>query len=161
MLLNGLTHNYIISRFIYVERTGNLFWANGRCAGEHVGSLFRSEHGKEYWRTKLCGLGLLNHRIIWFMKTRETPEMIDHRNGDGLDNAWDNLRDATQAQNFANMDRLIRGIDQYPNGKWRAKITIDYSQIHLGMFDTQEQALAVYKKALTETHGEYAVYNRG
>jgi len=160
MLLNDLTHEYILSRFHYNEISGDLSWKNGRNEGQLVGSVFVAQHGKLYWRTKVASRALFNHRIAWFIKTETCPEKIDHWNGDGLDNAWINLREATQAQNFANNDNLIRGIDAFPNGKWRAKITLDRQQIHLGMFETKEEAFEAYKQALVNIHGEYAVYNR-
>jgi hypothetical protein len=158
--LFGMSQDFVASRFDYEEDTGGLFWANGKFAGKFAGSLFRAEHGKFYWRTKLHGNAVFNHRIIWFIKTGTCPRLIDHWDGDGQNNAWINLRDATLAQNQANRDDLIRGIDPFPNGKWRAKITVNYKQMHLGMYDSKEEALAVYMQALIDIHGEYAVYNR-
>src|SRR6266403_693647 len=160
MLLNDLPYEYITSRFHYDEISCDLLWKNGRNEGQFVGSIFVAQHDKLYWRTTIGGRNIFNRRIAWFIKTQNCPEKIDHWNGDGLDNAWLNLREATQAQNFANNGNLIRGVDQFLNGKWRAKITSDRQQIHLGMFETKEEALETYKQALVNIHGEYAVYNR-
>ena len=91
---------------------------------------------------------------------RSWPPQIDHWDGNGLNNKSSNLRSATQAQNLANSKNLIRGIDLYPNGKWRAKICVDHQQIHLGMFDTKEEALAIYMQSLEDAHGDFSIYNR-
>ncbi len=43
--------------------------------------------------------------------------------------------------------------------KWAARIMVDYKQIHLGMFDTEEQAAQAYNDAAIESFGEYAHLN--
>jgi len=69
------------------------------------------------------------HRVIWFMETGEWPEYIDHINGNGLDNRWDNLRSVNKSENSRNCKRSkanatgITGV--YWNkvkGKWQARI---------------------------------------
>lgn len=165
-----MEHSYIVSIIDYNPATGDTNWKNSllrssmwntKYAGKRVGCIITSQSGMQYWKTKIDGIPFLVHRVIWFYVTGEWPEdQIDHWNGNGLDNKWDNLRDASQAQNLANAKNLMRGIDPFPNGKWRAKITIDHKQIHLGMFDSKEEAFEVYKQALIDTHGEFAIYNR-
>lgn len=159
-LLSDLPLYVFLNNFNYNKVNGELRWTTGRCKGQLVGTVFEAEHGKFYWRTKIIGRNIFNHRIAWFMEMGEIPDIIDHRDGDGLCNIWTNLREATQAQNFANQEKLIRGVDPFPNGKWRAKITVDRNQIHLGMYNSKEEALEVYRKALEEVHGDYSVYRR-
>lgn len=167
--MNTTIECLIMSCIEYTPETGVLKWKynperiklwNTKYAGKIAGSVFTSQHGKQYIRIKIAGYNLLGHRIAWFLMTGTWPPMIDHRDEDGLNNKWNNLRVATQAQNCANSRNGLRGIDPFPNGRWRAKICIDYKQIHLGMFDTKEEAYAAYRRALCETHGDYAIYNR-
>ena len=60
------------------------------------------------------------HRLAWvYMKGDDQPmPRIDHRDLDGTNNAWDNLRAATGSQNMANSVRrsalgLAKGIGLY------------------------------------------------
>lgn len=48
------------------------------------------------------------HRLAWLVMTRTWPKNeIDHRNHDGLDNRWSNLRAATHAENLMNRRRRL------------------------------------------------------
>ncbi len=86
---------------------------------------------------------------------------VDHINGDTLDNRRCNLRIATQSENMRNRGKMSLNTSGYKGvhamgKKWGAKITIDKKQIHLGTFDTPEEAHAAYCKAALELHGEFA-----
>ena len=58
----------------------------------------------DYWRITYRNKRFLAHRLIWMMLHGEIPDglVIDHEDGDGLNNAHDNLRIGTQAQNTYN-----------------------------------------------------------
>ncbi|MCP4599218.1 MAG: hypothetical protein GY847_01550 [Proteobacteria bacterium] len=101
------------------------------------------------------------HRCI--MDAGPTDE-IDHRNGNRLDNRKENLRVATRSQNMANTILRknntvgLKGV--YPNKKrWMARITVNYEYLHLGTFDTPEQAGRVYDEAAINHFGEFALLN--
>lgn len=86
---------------------------------------------------------------------------IDHINGDGLNNLKSNLRIVTHRQNTQNRHATKSSI--YPgvgwherDKKWRAYITINGKQKHLGHFDVEAEAYAAYLKAL-EDMGEICV----
>lgn len=56
------------------------------------------------------------HRIIWKMETGSDPACeIDHRDLNGLNNRWENLREATTTQNGFNKKPRSR-IVQHPKG---------------------------------------------
>ncbi len=94
---------------------------------------------------------------------------VDHKNGDGLDNRKKNLRVCTQAQNIANQkvrsDNLsgYKGVSFFKYGKrirrWVAKITVNYSQKHLGYFYTEKEAAIAYNKGAKKYFGEFAKLN--
>jgi hypothetical protein len=91
-------------------------------------------------------------------------ELVDHANGDGLDNRRCNLRLATFSQNCANRRPRtdtatgFKGVSRLGN-KWRARIQIDGRRTVLGSFATPEQAAAAYDAAALETFGVFARLN--
>lgn len=99
------------------------------------------------------------HRVILERKLGRSlllDTVVDHINGNGLDNRRSNLREATTSQNAANAKRGdSRGI-KFDGGKWQALIGYQSRVINLGKFDTREQALEAYNSAAVEFFGEFA-----
>jgi hypothetical protein len=93
-------------------------------------------------------------------------DMIDHVNGNTLDNRRSNLRAVTHVQNNANK-RSGGGASQYKgvfrsgsvSNPWMAKIGVNYRRVHLGMFPTEEDAARAYDNAARDLWGEYACLN--
>lgn len=92
---------------------------------------------------------------------------VDHANGDGLDNRRANLREATAAQNNRNVScerrnntSGFKGVCwKTANRRWIAQIGADWRRMHIGYFDTAEQAALAYDAAALELHGEFARLN--
>lgn len=110
---------------------------------------------------------LYMHRLILGARP---GEMIDHANGNGLDNRRCNLRLATNTQNMANTGkhRLNRPpSSQYKGvhwdsarGAWKALIGDGHGrQRFLGRFSSEEEAARAYDEAALEQWGEFARLN--
>ena len=99
------------------------------------------------------------HRLIM---NPEPNELVDHINNNALDNRRCNLRITNKSQNGANRDKTkcntsgYKGVTTLKNGKYMARITINYKGIYLGCYNTPEEAYKVYKKAEEKYFGEYA-----
>ena len=102
------------------------------------------------------------HRAAWAMHYGEWPKgQIDHRDGDGMNNRIDNLRDATHSQNQRNQ-RLhaknksgVRGVSLHSRTKrWQASIGVGGKRLFIGRFRTVEAAAAARKEAELKYWGE-------
>jgi hypothetical protein len=128
-----------------------------------------SDHTAYAWRTQQNGSHKFTVRLHAVILERTLGrelikgELVDHKDGNGLNNARSNLRLATNAQNTINSRRSSRNKSGYKgvswnkeNHKWYAYIKINGRNKHLGTFDTPEDAYAVYCAAAIEHHGEFA-----
>lgn len=89
--------------------------------------------------------------------------MVDHRDGDGLNNQRDNLRPCTQAQNiaaarFTKSESGYRGVYRNRN-LWEARIKTGGRIVRLGTFKDKEEAAQVRDKAALALWGEFAQLN--
>lgn len=101
-----------------------------------------------------------------FLTSAQPKQMVDHANGNGLDNRRCNLRLCTGSQNNANRRVLrpssspYRGVRKASNvERWEAAIGHNYRFIHLGSFLTQEEAARAYDAKAIELYGEFASTN--
>lgn len=93
--------------------------------------------------------------------------VVDHINGNGLDNQKSNIRICTNAQNSANRrvsknsySKYLGVCFEFNRGKWRARITTDKIKKHIGYFKTEENAATAYNIYAEKYHGEYANLNK-
>lgn len=72
-------------------------------AGDDVKSIGKSS-GKSYFVVKLLNSSYKVHRIIYLLKTGSlhSSKLIDHIDGDGLNNSFSNLRETTSSTNARN-----------------------------------------------------------
>ena len=102
------------------------------------------------------------HRLIL---SAGEGELIDHINGDGLDNRRCNLRIATTQQNAFNQKHhggssRHKGVSyRADTGTWRAYITKDGKRKYLGTFASEEDAANAYNIEASRIFGEYAKLN--
>ena len=88
--------------------------------------------------------------------------LVDHRDGDGLNNQRSNLRFATFGENARNQ-RIskqnasgFKGVSWHTKGKrWVAQIKHEGEVIYLGGFTDPAEAHAAYCKASAIYHGEF------
>ena len=96
------------------------------------------------------------------------PEsVIDHKNGNKLDNRKCNLRICTRQENQRNQKLSIRNTSKYRGvsyyrryGNWRACITNNEKKlVFLGYFKTAEEAARRYDEESKKIHGEFGILN--
>ena len=93
--------------------------------------------------------------------------VVDHIDGNSLNNRRCNLRSCTTAQNICNQ-RPKGGTSKYKGvcfqkreNKWKAKIRFNGKGIHIGNFDEEIDAAKAYDKKANELFGEFAYLNFG
>jgi hypothetical protein len=103
------------------------------------------------------------HRLIM-----NAPDglLVDHRNGDGLDNRRSNLRLATRSQNQFNKGKRKNTTSQYKgvyfhkeHQRWAAQIIVEGKKICLGHFDSEIEAARIYDEAARKYGGVFARLN--
>ena len=111
----------------------------------------------DYYKVIIDKTTYLLHRIIWKLVTGQDPgELeIDHKNRNGRDNCFHNLRLATVPEQEAN--KIKRGTAKSGN-RFNARILIEGKRVTLGCFDTEEQAHRAYQLKCKELRGEFAPY---
>lgn len=114
---------------------------------------------------------ILLHRVLLGLqcattgKNLQSDVIVDHKNGNGLDNRRSNLRPVTTQQN--NLNRQVRkdsssgvkGVCRRTENdriRWVAYICKDHKMRYLGSFPTLEEARKVRLEAEQSLHGEYA-----
>ena len=147
-----MTYETANATFTYNPNTGNVYWkiATGNSTiGKQVTTLASNT---KYYRVTLDGTEYMLHRVIYLIMTGEMPDIIDHINGDSLDNRWCNLRSVTQQVNLCNRKQMrsntsgVTGVIwDKSRGKWKAVL----SRKNLGRFDTFEEAVECRQRALT------------
>lgn len=143
---------YVSSLYRYDPDTGLIHHktGKGRC---RVGFVAGNRRGDGRWSIGLLGKKYYCHVIAWLLHYGEWPDgVIDHINGDNGDNRIKNLRVGTHAQNMQNQRRprknsagQIKGATYIKKtGKWHAQIGKNGKNMHIGIYETAEEASAAY-----------------
>ena len=121
----------------------------------------RRIYARRYWREGPKVISLELHTEI--MGTPPPGFVIDHINGDGLDNRKSNLRFATHQQNHwnKNMKRgKYKGVSYVKEiGLWQARIRFNGVDVHLGYHTSDLDAARAHDFAASRLHGEFAYLN--
>lgn len=119
-----------------------------------------SPHAIGYLQVRLGFYGtFLAHRLAWFYETGRFPpkgHWLDHENRLKADNRYENLRVVTPSDNNVNCTTrpaksgLPKGVNER-GGRYRARAMDKRRQVHIGTFDTPEEAHEAYR-AWTRAH---------
>jgi hypothetical protein len=108
--------------------------------------------------TRIGGKIIKLHR---FIMGDPSGLVIDHEDGNRLNNRKSNLRPCTVSQNNMNLGLNRRNKSGYrgvsfskTKNKWRATISLKKRQLHLGYFDRPDVAAAAYEQAAEIFYGD-------
>ena len=121
-----------------------------------------SKSGKIYSVIGFNGKHYYAHRLAWLYMNGTAPDsQIDHIDGNGTNNSISNLRLATASENQRNMRLQSRNASGFTGvhffnqtKKWRAVISINGKNVHLGLYKNKEDAI----KTRVEANKEYGFH---
>lgn len=161
--MQELTQERLKELLHFNPETGIFTWirpmAMGRIkAGTRAGNVDSRGYVSIYVDVKLYKA----HRLAFLYMNGSFPDDgVDHIDCDPSNNAWVNLRAATQEENMGNQrvrknNKMgLKGVS--PHGKkFRATIYAKGKQYSLGTFPTPEEAHEAYAKAANDNFGEFA-----
>lgn len=125
-----------------------------------VGDVAGTSTKSGYVRINVLGELHYAHRLAWLTTKGSMPNaVIDHINGDPTDNRIVNLRDVSHAENLQNQFRPTRdnpylGVS-HVRGKWQSTVTRFGLSLHLGVFNTAEEASLAYQQSKQMTHEQF------
>jgi hypothetical protein len=137
------------------------------------------------WAVRICRSGLKHafrhrrqqgkrltvylHRVIMgrvLGRDLDSSEIVDHVDGNGLNNTRANLRLASHSQNLFNRGKASSNTSGYKGvywckstQRWSASISVDNKYIWLGRFDSKHEAARAFNRAALEYHGDFARLN--
>ncbi len=176
-LKDCLSVNYVKSLFRYED--GRLYWLprplehfpseriwrgwNTKWAGKEAGAGSSGDPEAPRWLVGINNKKITRYEIVWAIHKGVWPKYLDHINRNQADDRIENLRESTHSQNTANQGKQPRNKSGYKGvswnskmKKWNAKIGINWKRVHLGYFETPQEAHDAYVKAAREHWGEFA-----
>jgi hypothetical protein len=155
-----LTKESLLETFEYKD--GILYWKkanrpsfNGKEAG------WVNTNG--YKRVFVDGKQHHIHRVIYMMFYGEMPKVIDHIDGNPLNNRIENLRGATRAENALNSKLQSRNTSGCKNvtwskdrKKWIVYVKVNKKATYFGQYDCLELADLVAQEARNKHHTNFA-----
>jgi hypothetical protein len=169
--MDNITKKRLLDVLLYEPVTGVftvIVSAGNKKTGDVCGSIVQGNKTNKYLRTMIDGKRYRLHRLAWLYMTGTLPASdmdVDHIDGNGLNNIFDNLRVVSRSANCKNCKSFssntsgVNGVHQRSSGSWRASIRVDKVLIHLGTFKTKDEASAARENAnvkygFSETHGK-------
>lgn len=132
----------------HIKKPSSLKSWNTRYAGKQI----KTVDGKGYYHFSYQGKFYRLHRMVWLYVFGEEPEIIDHVNGNRLDNRMSNLRNVTHRMNHLNQKKSskntsgVAGVYKNKNkGIWCAQMKFKGKTYHLGSSKSFFEAVCLRK----------------
>jgi hypothetical protein len=119
-----------------------------------------------YWARAICATTRKTCQLGRVIAQPTPSQVVDHIDGDPLNNRRTNLRIVSQKQNTRNRAKhlgaattsIFKGVSKHKN-RWVAMIYVDRRARYLGSFLTPNDAAEAYDAAAREMFGSHATLN--
>ena len=140
---------------------GNFYWKNPTSNRVQKGDLAQV-YGQRYLHLTINWKRYTKHKLIFFIHHGYAPNIIDHIDGNPLNNKIENLREADKYQNTWNAKVRkhssigLKGVTFHPQTKkYRARIRCKNKIYSLGLYETKEEAHKAYCQASITLHLDF------
>lgn len=144
-------------------KDGKLYWKKKTAGCVKIGNEAGTNNGKNYLIIPIKYKHYYAHRIIFMMHHKYVPYIVDHIDGNRLNNKIENLREATHNQNSANQKLPKNNTSKEKNvfwnkskNKWQVAISVNNKLKHIGTFLDFDLAKKAAYDARIKYHGKYA-----
>lgn len=160
----SITQDLVKHLFHY--ENGVLYWKNPTATKIKKGTVAGRLSKRGYWDININYKKYKNHRVIFLFHHGYLPPIVDHIDGNPLNNKIENLRPATHNENLHNAKLStrntsgVKGVswDKREN-KWRATLNVNGVVKRLGRFKDLELAELVITEARLKYHKEFSRCN--
>ena len=151
-----ITQEELQSQLNYDPETGIFTRLVSNSPGVKVGSVAGTINSSTgYVRIQIFGNRYQAHRLAWLYMYGEFPsKQMDHLDHNRINNVISNLRCASNQENLKNQTKRrnntsgVTGVSWFkPTEKWRAQVTVNGKNKHLGCFIDKEEAIRVRNEA--------------
>ena len=156
-----ITQEQVKKLFDY--RNGELYWMINPCKNVKIGDMAGSLNNKGYKRTSINKKIYSIHRLIFLMFHGYLPKVLDHIDGNRLNNQIENLREATAAQNQHNSKKPITNTSgvkcvfwHKQTKKWQVKLKTNGVSKSFGLYNDIEVAKFIAETMRYKYHGAFA-----
>lgn len=151
----------------YDARTGIFTWKKSMGGMAKAGSVAGATDSKGYRQIRVNGRLYLAHRLAWLAVHGEFPALhLDHIDRNPMNNAINNLRECTHAQNHQNVGVRADSTSGATGvswlkacNKWLAYLNLDGKRYSLGRFDNITDAVNARNEAKVKFHAFGAQHN--
>jgi len=147
---------------LFEYKDGKLFWKVSRGRGIKPGDEVKGIPVKGYKVVRVKYKIYLQHRLIWVMHGNDPVDILDHIDGDRLNNRIENLRAATKSENQWNKKQGrnntsgVKGIYwDKKRSRWHGTVRYKGKNHHAGYFQDKEECAKAVKELREKLHGDF------
>lgn len=151
-----LTHIRLLELLEYNKDTGIFTNKITRSSRAVKGNIAGNLHSSGYYQVTIDNQVYYMHRLAWFYIFESWPKnLLDHIDRDTKNNKITNLREVSQLENMQNTKNYntnttgFKGVSfSKRSNKFKATISLNNKPLHLGYYDTPEEAHNKYLEAV-------------
>lgn len=150
---------------VFEYQDGVLYWrvkpktSRKKDGSNEAGSLSGHKYKKVMYKQKMY----YAHQIIFLLKHGYIPSVIDHIDGNTINNKIENLRESNKSFNACNSKKRSdntsghKGVSWHNvRNKWKVSVQLNKKSKHIGLFEDFDFACLVADEVRRLYHGQHA-----